>query len=47
MLTEAAGRLAATVEARYDLGTHVLHLALGVDPEASAGIVDDGRRQAA
>jgi hypothetical protein len=44
MLTEAAGRLAATVEGRYDLTIHVPHLALGVDSESRTGIVDDGRR---
>ena len=44
MCAEAARRLAAAVEPRYDLTLHVLHLALGIDPQAGARIVGDRRR---
>jgi hypothetical protein len=47
MRAEAARRLAAAVKPRYDLTLHVLHLALGTDPQAGARIVGDGVAQAA
>src|SRR5215471_7272527 len=41
VLAEAAGRLAAAIEAGDDLGVHVDDLAGGIDAQAGAGVVDD------
>src|SRR5262245_40947096 len=43
VLVEAAGRFAATVEARDHLALHVQYLALRVDPKTSPGIVHERR----
>ena len=43
MLVEATGRFAATVQAGDHLAKHVHYLALRVDPEASARVVDERR----
>jgi hypothetical protein len=41
VLAEAAGRLAAAIEAADDLAVDVDDLAGGIDAQASAGVVDD------
>src|SRR5262245_56186988 len=44
MLIEAAGRFSSTVKTRYNLPIHVHHLALPINPQASATIVHKWRR---